>query len=68
MKTKTVNPFRNGDRVVVMAKDDFYAYIDGWCGVVVGFQSGCVDVMVEKEGLDMEFFVPPDQLVLTVGK
>ena len=28
---------RVGDRLMVCAKDDFYAYVDGWRGRVTGF-------------------------------
>lgn len=62
-----MNTFRVGDSVMVTAKDDFYAYIDGWRGRVIGFQAGCVNVKVPRDDIEMEFFVPADQLVLTVG-
>jgi hypothetical protein len=64
-----MNTFRVGDRVMVTAKDDFYAYIDGWRGRVFAFESwGAVWIKVDDEGVDKRFLVPADELALTVGE
>ncbi|WP_250479130.1 MULTISPECIES: hypothetical protein [unclassified Caballeronia] len=65
-----MNTFRVGDRVMVTAKDDFYAYIDGWRGRVGSFEgmpAGYVRVMVEGEGITKEFPLPVDQVVAYFG-
>lgn len=59
--------FHVGDHVVVEAKDEFYAYIDGWRGRVTGHEAGCVRIEVAHEGLQKVFLVPADELTLTVG-
>jgi hypothetical protein len=61
-----VSTLRVGDRVMVTAKDDFYAYIDGWRGCVSGFQNGLVWVVVDSEDIEKRFLVPSDELALTV--
>jgi ribosomal protein L21E len=59
--------FHVGDHVIVEAKDDFYAYIDGWRGRVTGHEAGCVRIEVSDEGLQKVFLVPADELRLTVS-
>lgn len=66
-----LNTFRAGDRVMVTAKDDFYAFIDGWRGRVgssEGVPGGHVAVEMVDEGIDKRFIVPADQVVLMVGR
>ncbi|MDR5739503.1 hypothetical protein [Caballeronia sp. LZ016] len=66
-----VNTFRTGDKVMVVAKDEFYAYIDGWRGRVGsrdGLPDGYVRVECVDEGIDKQFFVPCDQVALLVGR
>lgn len=65
--------FRVGDRVVITAKDDFYSYVDGWRGAVAGLNNGLVTVHVPGKQVGptgptplLTFFVPADQLALTV--
>lgn len=58
--------FRVGDRVIVTARDDFYAFIDGWVGRVSGETAGHVQIEVHDDGITKVFLVPPDQLRLTV--
>lgn len=51
-----------GSRVVVRAKDDFYAFIDGWRGTIARFQQGFAVVeCMRSDGLKT-FFVPPSEL------
>lgn len=68
---------RIGDKVMIVAKGDFYAYVDGWHGTVTGFQMGGAvwlkgPGMIEpglQGGADtqhIELLVPPDQLAHTV--
>lgn len=59
--------FHVGDPVIVTAKDDFYAFIDGWRGRVTGHEAGCVRIEVPHEGLQKVFLVPADELRLTVS-
>jgi hypothetical protein len=62
--------FKPGDRVIIMAKDDFFAFVDGWRGQVTGFNSGLVVVVCKSSEdvdgiptlIDKTFFVPADQL------
>ncbi|OJY20746.1 hypothetical protein [Pandoraea sp. 64-18] len=58
--------FRLGDRVIVTARDEFCAFIDGWVGKVSGAEAGCIRIEVPDEGITKVFLVPPDQLRLTV--
>ncbi|WP_250479027.1 MULTISPECIES: hypothetical protein [unclassified Caballeronia] len=66
-----VRTFSTGDRVMITAKDDFYAYIDGWRGLVGSFEGipgGHVRVEVPDEGVTKVFIVPVDEIVLMVGR
>jgi ribosomal protein L21E len=66
-----INTFRAGDKVIVTAKDDFYAFIDGWRGRVgssEGIPGGHVRVECIDEGIDKQFIVPVDQVALMVGR
>jgi len=69
--------FKIGDRALICARDEFYAFVDGWRGTVTGFQSGCVVVkgpgMVGQgmqggadDAPEITLFVPADQLSHTV--
>jgi hypothetical protein len=53
--------------VTIVAKDDFYAYVDGWSGSVAGWKSGYVVVHVIdiEDATKKEFLVPPDELRAT---
>ncbi|MGZ5817888.1 MAG: hypothetical protein ACXWJD_03990 [Burkholderiaceae bacterium] len=61
MKTSDV---KTGARVRIVAADEFYAYVDGWEGVIPFpcWKSGYVIVHCKAEGRTLEFLVPPDQL------
>lgn len=50
-----------GQSVRIKAADGFYAFIDGWQGVVSGFDSGCAWVTVPGK-VERKFLVPVDQL------
>jgi hypothetical protein len=56
-----------GQPVTITAKDDFYAFVDGWRGSVAGWKAGHVMVHVVdiEDGAKKEFLVPPDQLRAT---
>lgn len=62
-----ISRIRIGDSVIITAKDDFYAFVDGWCGRVMAFQSGCAVVVCQRPEGEKTFWVPPDQLALNVG-
>lgn len=57
-----------GRPAIVRAADHFYAFIDGWKGVIDGFASGLVLLKVpQEEGgamVDKIFMLPEDQLEL----
>lgn len=64
---------RKDDRVIITAKDDFFAYVDGWRGTVTGLNNGLVAVTMPGQQLGhdgpsplLTFFVPADQLALSV--
>lgn len=59
--------FKIGDAVIITARTDWTAYIDGWTGRVAGFHGGHVIVKVTHEGTEKTFYVPPEELRLTVG-
>lgn len=59
-----------GRPVVVCASGNEFAFIDGWRGRLAGLQHGCGVVHVASEEVAngyKVFFVPVDQLALTVG-
>lgn len=56
------------DCVEIVAKDDFYAFVDGWRGVIVGWQSGCAEVLCLRPDGPKTLFVPEDQLIINLGK
>lgn len=58
---------RNGDRVIITAKDDFFAFVDGWTGRVVGLNNGLVTVECPRVDGTKTLFVPADQLMLSVA-
>lgn len=55
-----------GDKVLIIAKDDFYAFVDGWRGTVTGFNGGAVEVVCYRADGAKTLYVPQDQLSLTV--
>jgi len=59
--------FRVGDLVLITAKDDFFAFVDGWPGRVSGFNNGLVEVKCQREDGEKTFYVPADQLRHTVS-
>jgi hypothetical protein len=66
-----LNTYRVGDRVMVTAKDEDYAFIDGWRGRVVERETlpgGWVAVECVDEGIEKQFIVPVDQVTLLVGR
>lgn len=61
-----LHDFKPGDHVMVCAKDDFFAFVDGWRGNVTGTNSGLVVVECQREDGTKTLFVPADELRLTV--
>lgn len=51
-----------GDQVRIVAKDDFYAYINGWEGTIQGLKDGHLEVVCQRDDGEKTFFVPGDQL------
>lgn len=69
--------FKIGDRALICARDEFYAFVDGWRGTVSGFQSGCVVIVgpgmvgngmqgTSDNAPGITLFVPADQLTHTI--
>lgn len=59
-KASSVSP---GDRVVIAAKDAFYAFVDGWHGVHCGYSpEGYAIVKCIRPDGEKTLFVPDDQL------
>ena len=65
------------DKVMIVAKDAYYAYVDGWRGRVTGSASGHVEVKgpgmlglgcqgTADNAPEITLYVPHDQLVQTV--
>lgn len=70
--TAAFSRIRVGDRVVITAKDEFFAFVDGWKGTVSGWNGGLavvdvVDAEAQAGGFKKQFLVPPDQLALSVA-
>ena len=57
---------RVGDPVLICAKDEFFAFVDGWRGRVAGFNNGLVEVRCQRVDGEKTLFVPADQLMLSV--
>lgn len=58
-----------GRKVVICAKDETYAFVDGWIGTLAGFESGCGRVHIPSLDVTIGykvFLVPPDQLELSL--
>lgn len=52
-----------GMRVVILAKDDFFAFVNGWDGIVAGLNNGLVHVSaLNPDGQTISLFVPAEQL------
>lgn len=58
---------RVGDAVVIHAKGEFFAFVDGWRGTFTGWNNGHAVIVCERIDGQKTLFVPPDQLVLSVG-
>lgn len=58
---------RIGDKVVITAKDENYAFVDGWIGRVDCFDQGYAVVICARDDGEKTFWVPPEQLALHVG-
>lgn len=55
--------FSYGDSVVIRAKDDFFAFVDGWKGKCLGYnQEGYCVVCCMREDGEKTLFVPEAEL------
>ena len=54
-----------GRSVIVRAAGTDYAFIDGWCGTLQGFEAGCAKVTVPSDEVDggVKFFLIPPEMV-----
>lgn len=59
-------PENIGRLATVKARGDFYAFVNGWQGRIVGEEAGCYWLLVEGEfaGMPIEkkFLIPPEEL------
>lgn len=63
MRLEDVKP---GDAVIITAKDEYFAFVDGWRGTVTGNNNGLVVVECARVDGLKTFYVPADQLTLSV--
>jgi hypothetical protein len=63
MRLEDIKP---GDAVLITAKDEYFAFVDGWRGTVAGLNSGLVVVECARVDGVKTMFVPADQLTLSV--
>lgn len=63
----TLSTFAPGDRVIICAADDFYAYVDGWRGVVTGENMGNLEIECHRPDGVKTLYVPPGQVSLNLG-
>ena len=54
-----------GSSIVICAKGDFYAYVDGWKGRVISFQGALITVLATNpDGQEVQLLVPREELRL----
>jgi len=58
---------QTGDRVIITARDEFYAFVDGWQGRVTGWNSGHAEVTCQRADGEKILLVPAEQLVISAG-
>lgn len=63
MRLEDVKP---GDSVLITAKGEFFAFVDGWRGKVTGLNNGLVTVECARVDGVKTLFVPADELTLSV--
>lgn len=63
MKLEEIKP---GDTVLITAKDEYFAFVDGWRGTVTGLNNGLVVVECARVDGVKTLFVPADELTLSV--
>ena len=51
-----------GDKVQIVAADDFFAFCDGWHGTIQGLKNGLFQVECERQDGIKTLFVPGKQL------
>jgi hypothetical protein len=61
-----IDAFRIGDRVLVTARSEWCEFIDGMRGVIERFDGGMAVVKVFDEDMEKYFYVPTDELALTI--
>ena len=58
-----LSDLKPGMRVLIVAKDHFFAFVNGWEGQVQGLNNGAVQIETHNpDGQALTLFVPPDQL------
>ncbi|CAN7304304.1 hypothetical protein [Acidovorax delafieldii] len=62
----TLSSFTLGDKVIICAADAFYAYVDGWRGVVTGYNNGSIEVTCQRPDGRKVLYIDPGQLSHTV--
>lgn len=62
----TLSSFVPGDKVMICAADDFYAFVDSWRGVVTGENMGNLEITCQRPDGPKVIYVPPAQVSHTV--
>ncbi len=62
----TLSSFTPGDKVIICAADDFYAFVDGWRGVVTGENMGLIEVKCVRADGEKTLYIKPGELSHTV--
>lgn len=62
----TLSSFTPGDKVIICAADDFYAYVDGWRGVVTGYNNGLIEVTCQRADGEKILYIRAGELSHTV--
>jgi hypothetical protein len=63
MRLEDVKP---GDAVLITAKGEYFAFVDGWRGTVAGLNNGLVVVECARVDGLKTLFIPADELTLSV--
>lgn len=63
----TLDDCRPGQAVLIVAKDEFYAFVNGWHGRIAGINNGLIEVRCARADGEKTLFVPADQLAASVG-
>ena len=63
----TLEDCKPGQAVIITAKDEFFAFVDGWRGTITGLNNGLIVVECARIDGVKTLFVPADQLMASVA-